>query len=92
MTAQAVCRHSPDHADSRRNTARPGVLAEVTTLFAKEKVSFASVIQKGEVGEIVDIVFLTHRAKEGSVQEALKKAVQLSCVEKISNLIRVVDI
>lgn len=71
---------------------RPGVLAEIAGSFAKSKVSFASVIQKGEPGEIVDIVFLTHQAKEGNVQEALKEVARLDCVEKISNVIRVVEI
>ena len=71
---------------------RPGVLAEIAGSFAKSKVSFASVIQKGEPGEIVDIVFLTHQAKEGNVQEALKEVAHLDCVEKISNVIRVVEI
>jgi len=71
---------------------RPGVLAEIAGSFTEKKVSFASVIQKGEVGEIVDIVFLTHKAKEGNMQEALKKVTGLSCVEKICNVIRVVEI
>lgn len=71
---------------------RPGVLAEIASSFAKNKVSFASVIQKGEPGEIVDIVFLTHKAKEGNTQEALKEVACLDCVEKICNVIRVVDI
>jgi len=71
---------------------RPGVLAEIAGSFAQNKVSFASVIQKGEAGEIVDIVFLTHRAKEGSVQKSLKEVANLECVEKICNAIRVVDI
>jgi len=71
---------------------RPGVLAEIAGSFAKNKVSFASVIQKGEPGEIVDIVFLTHKAKEGNAQEALKEVARLDCVEKICNVIRVVEI
>ena len=71
---------------------RPGVLAEIAGSFAKNKVSFASVIQKGEPGEIVDIVFLTHKAKEGDAQEALKEVARLECVEKICNVIRVVEI
>ena len=71
---------------------RPGVLAEIAGSFAQNKVSFASVIQKGEAGEIVDIVFLTHRAKEGSVQKSLKEVANLECVERICNAIRVVDI
>ena len=71
---------------------RPGVLAEIAGSFAKNKVSFASVIQKGEAGEVVDIVFLTHRAKEGNFQEALKEVAQLECVKKVCNAIRVVEI
>ncbi|MEA1939179.1 MAG: homoserine dehydrogenase, partial [Candidatus Caldatribacteriota bacterium] len=69
---------------------RPGVLAEIAGLFAQREVSFLSVIQKGEAGGITDIVFLTHKAKEGNEQEALKKVARLSCVEKICNVIRVV--
>ncbi len=71
---------------------RPGVLAEIASSFARQQVSFASVIQKGDAGEIVDIVFLTHLAREGSVQEALKEVARLNCVESIGNLIRVVQI
>lgn len=71
---------------------RPGVLAEIAGIFARKKVSFLSVIQKGEAGEVVDIVFLTHQAKEGNVQEALKEVASLECVEKICSAIRVVEI
>jgi homoserine dehydrogenase len=71
---------------------RPGVLAEIAGIFARKKVSFLSVIQKGEAGEVADIVFLTHQAKEGNVQEALKEVARLECVVKICNAIRVVEI
>jgi homoserine dehydrogenase len=71
---------------------RPGVLAEIAGVFAQKKVSFLSVIQKGEAGEVADIVFLTHQAKEGNVQEALKEVARLECVEKICSAIRVVEI
>ena len=71
---------------------RPGVLAEIAGVFARKKVSFLSVIQKGEAGEVADIVFLTHQAKEGNVQEALKEVACLECVEKICSSIRVVEI
>jgi len=68
------------------------VLAEIAGVFAREKVSFLSVIQKGEAGEVADIVFLTHQAKEGNVQKSLKEVANLGCVERICNAIRVVDI
>ena len=71
---------------------RPGVLAEIAGVFARKKVSFLSVIQKGEAGEVADIVFLTHQAKEGNVQEALEEVACLECVEKICSAIRVVEI
>jgi len=68
------------------------VLAEIAGVFAREKVSFLSVIQKGEAGEVADIVFLTHQAKEGNVREALGEVACLECVEKICSTIRVVEI
>jgi len=71
---------------------RPGVLAEIAGVFGRKKVSFLSVIQKGEAGEVADIVFLTHQAKEGNVQEALREVSSLECVVKICNAIRVVEI
>ncbi len=71
---------------------RPGVLAEIAGIFARGKVSFLSVIQKGEAGEVADIVFLTHQAKEGNVREALKEVSGLECVVKVCNAIRVVEI
>jgi homoserine dehydrogenase len=83
--------HSPYYLRIRVKD-RPGVLAEIASSFAQKEVSFLSVIQKGEAGEVVDIVFLTHLAKEGNVQEALKKVACLDCVVKICNAIRVVDI
>jgi len=68
---------------------RPGVLAEIAGVFARKKVSFLSVIQKGEAEEVADIVFLTHLAKEGNAQEALTEVASLECVEKICSVIRI---
>jgi len=83
--------HSPYYLRIRVKD-RPGVLAEIASAFARKKVSFLSVIQKGEAGEVVDIVFLTHQAKEGNVREALKEVAFLKCVEKICSAIRVVEV
>ncbi|MBA7617735.1 Homoserine dehydrogenase [subsurface metagenome] len=71
---------------------KPGVLAGIAAAFAKREVSFLSVIQKGKPGEVADIVFLTHMAKEGNVQEAIKEVVLLDFTKKICNVIRVVEI
>ncbi len=71
---------------------KPGVLAGIAAAFANREVSFLSVIQKGKPGEVADIVFLTHIAKEGNVQEAIKEVVRLEFTKKICNVIRVVEI
>ena len=64
--------HSPYYLRIRVKD-RPGVLAEIDGVFARKNVSFLSVIQMGEAGEVADIVFLTLKAKEGNDQEALKE-------------------
>ena len=53
----------------------PGVLSELSGLFARHGVSIASMVQKGERDEQgrVQIVFLTHRASERAVRAAISE-------------------
>lgn len=69
---------------------RPGVLASISGVLAKHRISIASVIQKErrEKGK-VPIVMMTHEAKESSVQKALKEIDRLKVVKAKSMLIRV---
>ena len=50
----------------------PGVLSEVAGCFAKEKVSIATMMQKGSVENgHVPLIFITHAASEKAMQAAL---------------------
>lgn len=68
----------------------PGVLASISGILGEYNISIASVIQK-ERGECVSIIMLIHEAKEGNLQEALKKIAQLEVIKKKSLVIRVED-
>lgn len=69
---------------------QPGTMAAIAGLFAEHGVSLKSVIQLGETdGESSRITFLTHRARELSVREALKEIQALDCVNEVESLIRV---
>ena len=69
---------------------RPGVLASISGILAKHRISIASVIQKErrEKGK-VPIIMMSHEAKESSVQKALREIDRLKVVKAKSILIRV---
>ena len=58
---------------------RPGVLAQISTILAKEDISIASVHQH-EGPEPVDLVIITYRADEERMTQAIEKIDQLSSV------------
>ncbi len=69
---------------------RPGVLSKISGIFGQNRISIASVIQKGRrVGEAVPLVILTHRAREADVQKALTEIRQLDVVKDEPMMIRV---
>lgn len=68
---------------------RPGVLAAIASVFGNQEVSLASVIQKRNIGQVAEIVWVTHDVLEKNIQDALKIIGGLSIVEEISNVIRV---
>jgi homoserine dehydrogenase len=75
---------------------RPGVIARIAGIFGTGKISLTSVIQKEDVrnsgGErIAEIVFMTHDAREASVQAALREIRELDVVEQVGSVIRVED-
>jgi homoserine dehydrogenase len=70
----------------------PGVMAEITGILGRQKISIASVIQHetvAEAGGLVPLVIMTHLASEGAVSEALAAIEQLSCVHPGSIRMRV---
>lgn len=53
---------------------RPGVLAQIAGVLGKHNISIAQVIQKDRRQfQAVPVVLLTHEAREGSMQEALRE-------------------
>jgi homoserine dehydrogenase len=67
---------------------RPGVLAEIASVFAREEVSIKSVWQEG-TGKDAQLVFITHRALEGAFQGAVAGLGVLPAVEEVRSVLRV---
>ncbi len=69
---------------------KPGVLARISGILAKYKISIASVTQKArKAQEIVPIVMMTHDACERDMAAALKEIDGLSMIRKKSVRVRV---
>lgn len=68
---------------------KPGVLAAIASVFGNQEVSIASVLQKRNIKNQAEIVWVTHDVYEKNLQDALKIIEGLSIVEEISNVIRV---
>ena len=69
-----------------------GVLASISRVLADHRISIRSLIQKDETAEIAEIVILTDCSAYGRVQESLKEIKNLSCVRRIANAIRVIEV
>jgi homoserine dehydrogenase len=67
----------------------PGVLAKIAGIFGKYGVSIASVIQKGHNEEKVPLIFVTHKARELSVKNAIEDIRNETDVIRVENVIRV---
>lgn len=79
----------------RLNAAdKPGVLAQIATVFGKNNISIASAIQpeSDDKTKAAEIVIMTHPAVEKAMRKALGELEKLEVVNEISNFIRVEDI
>ena len=69
---------------------KPGVLARISGILGKYRISIASVSQKeSKAGRIVPVVMMTHEAKEHDMAMAMKEIDRLSVVKKRTVRIRV---
>jgi homoserine dehydrogenase len=69
-----------------------GVLAQICDIFWKYDISIAGVIQKEAVSkDFVPLVMTTHLAREGNVQEAIKKVDRLQVVRAQTRVIRILN-
>ncbi len=67
---------------------RPGVLAEIASVFARSDVSIKSVWQEG-TGDDAQLVFITHRAREGPFQRSVDALRELPAVDEVRSVLRV---
>ena len=67
-----------------------GVLGKIATTFGDANVSLKSVMQtNAEVGNGAELVIITHEVKHKNILKAEEELNRLSCVNKISSVIRV---
>jgi homoserine dehydrogenase len=69
---------------------RPGVLAEVASVFGRHDVSIQSMDQSG-IGNEARLAFLTHVARSADVEATVKELIALESVESVGACIRVID-
>ncbi|MGE0756243.1 MAG: homoserine dehydrogenase [Pirellulaceae bacterium] len=73
----------------------PGVLAEITGILGRQRISIASVIQHEPEtetdGQFVPLVIMTHRATEGAARQAANEIDELASVRAPSVRMRVLD-
>lgn len=70
----------------------PMVLAQIAEAFGKNDVSLDSVIQNQiENSGMSELVLITHEVKEEDIQAALKKFEEMSCVDSVVSVIRVIE-
>jgi homoserine dehydrogenase len=67
---------------------RPGVLGEIAAVFGREGVSIRHVWQEG-LGADAQLVFITHRAREGALRAAVDELRGLAAVEAVESVLRV---
>jgi homoserine dehydrogenase len=67
---------------------RPGVLAEIAGALGRNDVSIKSVWQEG-IGADAQLVFVTHRAREGAFQQAVSELGAVAGVEEVRSVLRV---
>lgn len=72
-------------------TDKPGVLAQIARTLGDHNVSIAAVNQKetDTDARTADLVIMTHRAREGAVQAALRELATLPVVVQVSAFLRV---
>ncbi|MEH1951975.1 MAG: homoserine dehydrogenase [Nostoc sp.] len=68
---------------------QPGVIGKLGTCFGNYGVSLESIVQTGFQGELAEIVVVTHDVLEGNFRQALAEIRNLSAIESIPSLLRV---
>ena len=74
-------------------TDKPGVLAKVSSVFARYKISVAQMSQERDPDEdgTVPLIFITHVTHENSINKAVKVINESDEIAKVAAVIRVVS-
>jgi homoserine dehydrogenase len=68
---------------------QPGILGEIAAVLGRNNVSIESVTQDIKDEHNVSIIFITHEALEGNVEESIKEIKALNRVNNLENIIRI---
>ena len=63
----------------------PGVIGEIGTIFGKKKISIESIVQFDATNKEAEIVVITHKIKQGQLDEALFDIENLSHIKRIAS-------
>jgi len=67
---------------------RAGVFASLANAFADEGVSLDMIIQKRRVGDLAEVVLVTHEVREEAFHKALSKVTDISAIKPNPSIIR----
>jgi homoserine dehydrogenase len=73
-----------------RVSDKPGILAQITRLFADQMISIEAVIQRPSEAECAHLLFATHEATEGSIHALMNQLETLDAVLESPFMIRIV--
>lgn len=73
-----------------RVSDKPGILAQITQLFANHSISIEAVIQRPSETECAHLLFATHLAREKSIRELMTQLQELNAVLEAPFMIRIV--
>ncbi len=70
---------------------QPGVLAAIAAAFAAQQVSLRTVVQKQRVGQLAELVVITHCVPDSHMKMAMQTLAVLPAISEVCNVIRVED-
>jgi homoserine dehydrogenase len=73
-----------------RITDKPGILAQITQLFAQHTISVEAMIQRPSVKECTQLLFATHETLEYSIRNLMSELETLDAVLETPYMIRIV--
>ena len=81
-----------DYYISINSTNKPGAIGLIGTICGRNNINIATIMQKGiNKDNTAQIIVITEKSKESDVQNALKEILNSDSINKIDNLLRVMN-